>query len=79
MYYSGIKPYICEIDNCMKPFQSPHLLKRHKALVHSNIKKFKCDICDREFKLKCALTIHQTYHGDPQIPCPVCSKLVRNE
>ena len=43
--------------------------------VHSDIKPFKCEICDKEFKRKNELTAHQKYHtGAKPFKCKLCSK-----
>lgn len=74
----GIFPYVCSALGCDKSFTTPALLKGHK-LIHSNDRNFKCDECGATFKRTQSLKHHKSYHGDPQIPCTVCSSKVRNK
>ena len=42
--------YDCEI--CVKTFANKHYLKRHTKLIHEQVKKHKCDLCDKDFESK---------------------------
>lgn len=78
-YLPGITPYICTFEECGKTFSSPFKLTGHKKHCHTDFFRFKCEICGKQFKVKTSYDIHKSYHGDPQIPCPVCGKLIRNK
>lgn len=48
--HNGIRPYSCGIDDCSKAFSSPLLLSRHKKVIHSDVKRYECEICGKLFK-----------------------------
>ena len=49
--------HFCEI--CTHTFSSSGNLTSHINTVHMNIKRFKCEICGREFKVKMSLKLHK--------------------
>ena len=69
-------------DICGK-YVYPKNLSVHKTRMHFKVnwssedKKFKCDICESKFSLKCTLVTHkQTVHGGggEQVKCELCDK-----
>ena len=71
--HTGEKPYVCSI--CDKRFAFKSNLKRHQ-IVHSDERKFKCEICqdERYFKTKQHLRDHMKFHYEPYYQCEVCQK-----
>ena len=64
---------------CGKRFLSRGSLQRH-ASNHSEVKKFTCDICEKEFARKDVFKKHVTVHkdnSDVSFNCNVCSKSFR--
>ena len=53
------KPKAFQCSNCLKMFQSPAHVKRHKTSVHSNERNYPCTICEKQFKRKDHLHSHQ--------------------
>lgn len=74
----GLRPFACTIEDCGKTFTSPSHLQKHVKITHGNNYPYKCDICSKQFKVMTTYKIHRSYHGDPQIPCEICGKLLRN-
>lgn len=52
--------YVCEV--CAKPFKSLSNYHQHR-LVHTNVRKFGCDICKRRYKTKNHLKWVPPMHG----------------
>lgn len=53
---------VCTMPHCGKEFSSRFCLKRHFLTIHLGLKKFKCDICGRNFAQKQYLTEHINTH-----------------
>lgn len=52
------------------------MLKTHKSLVHSGIKKYQCDICHKTFLEGHILSTHRLCHSrDKNFICDLCSKM----
>ena len=51
---------------CRKPFSSKHCLIEHKY-KHSNIKPYKCEICQVRFRHASQFSIHKQEHKIPQM------------
>ena len=71
--------YRCTEENCMKKFKTKFTLKKHVDNIHlkKNPKKYKCSVCQQEFKKHSLLTRHQYKHtGVKPYVCPVdgCEK-----
>lgn len=77
----GIRPFKCKLEGCEKYFTSPGsaLIHFRKVHIYSITRPHKCDICGSGFVQKSSVDTHRTYHGDPQIPCPICGQLYRNK
>ena len=49
-------------------------LPRH-MIVHSELRPYKCEFCEKEFKAKGNLTEHQRIHtGEKPFKCELCGK-----
>lgn len=49
-------------------------------LIHDNIKRFKCDICNKYFSRSSYLTIHKLIHaGIKNYQCDVCNKVFASQ
>lgn len=47
----------CEL--CGTTFKNNYLLKRHRQNVHATVKKFKCNICEKQFVSLVYLNAHK--------------------
>uniref|UniRef100_A0A1A9W948 Zinc finger protein 865 n=1 Tax=Glossina brevipalpis TaxID=37001 RepID=A0A1A9W948_9MUSC len=69
----GSTLYIC--SECGKCSTSVHALRNHKKNVHQTIRKYKCNICDKAFKIALTLREHMASHtGEDLYKCPHCPK-----
>lgn len=50
--HSGHKPFICEIEGCNKAFTHSTGKRQHFISVHSNIKRFECEYCQKRYAKK---------------------------
>jgi hypothetical protein len=73
-------PFRCTHDGCGKQFQFAHKLNEH-LLSHTNIREYRCDLCNESFKYPRNLTDHiQTQHmstAHKQIKCGILNCLYR--
>lgn len=70
--HSGIK-YLCEL--CDYAALNPQCLRNHMRVQHTDDKPFKCDLCERSFKLKNTLLNHLVQHtGIKKFACQFCSR-----
>jgi KRAB domain-containing zinc finger protein len=53
--HTGVRPHTC--TTCDKSFTQLCALKRHEQ-THDNTLRWKCDVCDKNFKLKEYLHVH---------------------
>ncbi|OWF46387.1 Zinc finger protein PLAG1 [Mizuhopecten yessoensis] len=68
----GIKPFICEDEDCKKGFMSKFKLERHR-LIHTCPRHHKCPYCDKSFNRKDHLKNHLITH-DPNKKRWVCEE-----
>ena len=59
--------------NCGKGFASKAKLDAH-MLVHSEERPFSCGACNRTFKRKMCLKIHEVLHGEKTLQCDCCGE-----
>ena len=52
------------------PLQGGHL-NRHKLIVHENVRRFKCDLCDKRCATQTDLNMH-VKNNHKEIRCSVC-------
>jgi len=58
------RPFVCRINGCNKRFtRSDHLI-RHKLVIHSNERPFKCEDCGKAFKANDYLKRHKLIHSN---------------
>ena len=70
------KNFICE--NCGNAFQTKQSVDIHKKNFHIDIKKFKCDICEKIFSILGNMVAHKSsVHGlkNSQFKCEKCGRL----
>ncbi|XP_062546869.1 zinc finger protein 431-like [Armigeres subalbatus] len=74
---SGAKFYTCEIENCTFETEQYRTFFYHRSM---HLKKFKCDLCEKRFPLRCTLTkhienVHEGKVAEKNLACPYCSKM----
>ena len=72
--HSSVKSFCC--DKCDKRFKSEEVLRNH-YLVHTNVRLFNCPQkdCNKTFKRKTDLSLHQRIHYDKPFKCEECKQL----
>ncbi|XP_062538529.1 zinc finger protein 2-like [Armigeres subalbatus] len=60
--HTNEKPFVC--PHCSYAFRQKDGLKRHLLVKHSanDAKMFDCDLCEKSFKTKYAMTVHRKRH-----------------
>lgn len=71
--YSKSEDVSFRCPQCNKSFRTPHHLKIHGKIVHSN-KKFECDICGKILKSRQIMIGHLETHYEGE--CKICRKLL---
>ena len=62
-------------DICGKNLWTRSDLQKHRQNVHLSTKRYRCSICDKEFKSKYYMEIHLRVHsGVKPFSCSVCGK-----
>ena len=65
--------YVC--DQCGKEFTRSHDLKRHVQSLHSGVKEFTCDKCEKSFATRDILRRHKRIHEQKRTyECHKCHK-----
>ncbi|XP_050421304.1 zinc finger protein 766-like [Adelges cooleyi] len=60
---------------CLKSVSSISSLRRHCRITHTDVKPFKCDVCEKTFSLLHHLKTHERKHtGEKPFKCNVCKK-----
>ena len=63
-----------ECSDCGAFYASKAVLKSHKASVHSHETPYKCEKCDKSFKLSNNLRLHMVRHSNERsFPCTSCN------
>eukprot|EP00357_Protocruzia_adherens_P034825 CAMPEP_0114991576 /NCGR_PEP_ID=MMETSP0216-20121206/11451_1 /TAXON_ID=223996 /ORGANISM="Protocruzia adherens, Strain Boccale" /LENGTH=141 /DNA_ID=CAMNT_0002354923 /DNA_START=574 /DNA_END=999 /DNA_ORIENTATION=- len=58
-----LKLRVCNYLGCQSQFDSRFNLRRHILLVHTKIRPFKCDLCEKRFGLNQHRLEHLTTHN----------------
>lgn len=74
------RPFACDMENCMKRFQTRLNLERHKCLVHAG-RTVPCQFCTRAFKTEEKRLKHvESVHGEEKgFMCKFCGGCYRKE
>lgn len=76
--HKGIRAYSCNL--CPTRFYNCSAVKRHMDTVHSDEKKYVCNVCSKAFKLPTNLKTHMFAHtGVFEHPCGQCGKGFRRK
>ncbi|XP_067010895.2 zinc finger protein 93 [Anabrus simplex] len=71
--HTGERPYCCK--ECHHRFVTHCQLKRHIEAVHKQVKKHRCEICDKEFLYNSNFRAHMLMHkGQKNMKCNFCDK-----
>ena len=67
-------------DQCSRPFSDTDLLNRHIANVHSEEKRFKCELCPNHkgFGVKSNFNAHMAKVHGAKLPCEFCGKVLHD-
>ena len=69
--------FTCEI--CEKAFSTKKNKDQHVTIVHGEVKKFDCNVCDKKFGKNLDLVIHiQNNHQAKDKKCDFCAKRFAN-
>ncbi|XP_013397168.1 zinc finger protein 665 [Lingula anatina] len=60
--HSGLKPHVCEI--CRRGFPDKGGLTKHRKTVHTDFKRFMCQICGKSCSRADNLRVHMKIHGE---------------
>lgn len=72
-HHDGSTVYVC--SECGKIAPTETALRSHKKFVHQAVRKHKCTICDKSFKVALVLREHMATHtGEDLYSCPHCPK-----
>ncbi|XP_063983617.1 zinc finger and BTB domain-containing protein 17-like isoform X2 [Diachasmimorpha longicaudata] len=58
---------------CPNVYKSGHILKEH-LLKHEGIRKYKCEVCEKDFAQQSHLAAHMAVHSDKRFKCPGCQR-----
>lgn len=62
-------------NNLFYSFKKDKYLMDHKQLIHTDEKRFGCEICEKRFRSKRGLLEHMQVHTDDRsFPCTFCDK-----
>ena len=76
MHSAGDGPHTCPY--CNKEFQYKYSMYYHKKLVHETVPHLKCQFCDKKFRRKQEVQLHELVHtGVKAFKCNVCDKAFR--
>lgn len=65
----------CDIPGCDKKFPRNSFLMLHKKRDHQNVRNYKCNVCDNQYKQKSHLDRHiQAAHQKIRHQCLYCEK-----
>lgn len=56
--HTGEKPYVCQTEACGKRFRWKSSLSYHQKAVHSNLRPYACNFCDKRFLESRKLQLH---------------------
>lgn len=66
-----------QCDLCGNVFKSKGSYDEHKKAVHTQVRAFECDVCNKSYKSFRVLKIHRLRHGPANEICNVCGKSFR--
>ena len=71
--HAGRRPHQC--PTCGKSYLTSSHLKYHIDAIHSETKRFVCNVCHKSFSYKTSYKLHRRLHtGDRPFICPTCGK-----
>lgn len=66
-----------QCDLCGNVFKSKGSYDEHRKAVHTDVRAFECEICNKTYKSFRVLKIHRLRHGPANEICTVCGKTFR--
>jgi KRAB domain-containing zinc finger protein len=67
---------VLKCDECDYSTKRKDALNVHKKRMHSNAKPFSCEICEKKFKAKAHVQVHQSVHTTTKnFECKICGKM----
>ena len=71
--------YCCPAQGCTKEYRTKFNLKKHFEFCHLHMRRFKCEICTRDFVSKQNLNEHMFIHtGAKPYKCDQCGQNFRH-
>ena len=70
-------PFKC--NKCPKQYSNSGTLHNHKTTAHSDLRKFKCDLCGKAYKLRMQLEVHKGSHFEKNLKCNLCPLMFKLE
>uniref|UniRef100_A0A1B6MBH0 Protein krueppel n=1 Tax=Graphocephala atropunctata TaxID=36148 RepID=A0A1B6MBH0_9HEMI len=71
--HSASSPVQCDV--CGKSYPHPRAVRVHKRIVHSEVRKYCCDVCGIGFKTSQTLKHHKVVHtGERAFSCEECGR-----
>lgn len=76
--HRGVRPYVCEVDDCDKTFYCKLLLRLHRTSIHTG-QSVMCEVCNKTFPSERSLYSHNLRHkNENRYNCSHCDRKFNN-